>query len=86
MFITSATTRLKEYVRIVCTTVYCVYYCRERWCWLFTSTVIFEGKVDCAENNAETFGGGVYISSKSLRLFVNTVIFTGNKVGFQVDQ
>lgn len=59
-----------------------MYYCRERWCWLFTSIVIFEEKVDCAENDAETFGGGVDISSKSLCLFVNAVIFTGNKVGY----
>lgn len=38
---------------------------------IFTSTVISEGKVDCAENNAENFGGGVDFNSKSLCFLVN---------------
>lgn len=52
MFITSATTRLKD---------------------MFALCVLLQGKmvlvihqVDCAENNAENFGGGVDISPKSL--------------------
>ena len=78
MFITSATTQLKEYVRIVGNTAG-----KDGVGFsIFTSTVIFEGKVDCAENDAKNFGGGVDVNSKSLCLFVNTVMFTGNKAGY----
>ena len=70
----SATTQLKEYVRIVGNTAG-----KDGVGFsIFTSTVIFEGKVDCAENDAKNFGGGVDVNSKSLCLFVNTVIFTGD--------
>ena len=76
VFITSATTQLKGYARSSSAGKDGVAYS------IFTSTVIFEGKVDYAENNAENFDGGVDVKSKSLHLFVNTVIFTGNRAGY----